>query len=318
MAIISSDIQQAKLFLLRGEVVGIPTETVYGLAGNAFDIEAVSKIFEVKNRPTFDPLIVHTNSIERLREFVQYIPEKAQLLAQTFMPGPLTLLLPKRSSIPDLVTSGLDTVAVRIPNHPLALALLAQLDFPLAAPSANPFGYISPTSAQHVAEQLGDRIPYILDGGECQVGIESTIVGFENDEVIVYRKGGLAIEEIEKVVGKVRVISHSSSNPKAPGMLKSHYSPRNEMYILNNYNLKNETSKERIGYLAFQKYNADLPQRNQLILSESRIYREAAKNLFAYMRQLDAMDIDKIYVELLPEQDLGIAINDRLRRASVK
>jgi L-threonylcarbamoyladenylate synthase len=318
MAIIGSDIQQAKLFLSKSEVVGIPTETVYGLAGNAFDIEAVSKIFEVKNRPTFDPLIVHTNSIERLREFVQYIPEKAQLLAQKFMPGPLTMLLPKHSSIPDLVTSGLDTVAVRIPNHPLTLALLAELDFPLAAPSANLFGYISPTSAQHVAQQLGDKIPYILDGGECQVGIESTIVGFENEEVIVYRKGGLAIEEIEKVVGKVQVISHSSSNPKAPGMLKSHYAPRKEMFILDNNNLKNETQKERIGYLAFKKYNLDLPQNNQLILSESGSYREAAKNLFAYMRQLDAMDIDKIYVELLPEQDLGIAINDRLRRAAVK
>jgi L-threonylcarbamoyladenylate synthase len=318
MAIIGSDIQQAKLFLSKGEVVGIPTETVYGLAGNAFDIEAVSKIFEVKNRPTFDPLIVHTNSIQRLTEFVQYIPEKAQLLAQKFMPGPLTMLLPKHESIPDLVTSGLDTVAVRIPNHPLTLALLAQLDFPLAAPSANPFGYISPTSAQHVAQQLGDKIPYILDGGECQVGIESTIVGFENDEVIVYRKGGLAIEEIEKVVGKVSVISHSSSNPKAPGMLKSHYAPRKQMFILDNNNLKNEVRKDRIGYLSFQKYNIDLPQNNQLILSKSGSYREAAKNLFAYMRALDAMDIDKIYVELLPEQDLGIAINDRLRRAAVK
>ena len=318
MALIGSDIQQAKAFLLQNEVIGIPTETVYGLAGNAFDIEAVTKIFEVKNRPTFDPLIVHTNSFERLSEFVQYIPEKAHLLAQKFMPGPLTMLLPKHSSIPDLVTSGLDTVAVRIPNHPLTLALLAQLDFPLAAPSANPFGYISPTSAQHVANQLGDKIPYILDGGECQVGIESTIVGFENEEVIVYRKGGLAISAIEKVIGKVKLISHSSSNPKAPGMLKSHYSPRKEMFIVNNENLKNEVQKNRIGYLAFQKHRIDLPKENQLILSESGNYRESAKNLFAYMRQLDGKDIDKIYVELLPEEDLGIAINDRLRRASVK
>ncbi|MDZ7897744.1 MAG: L-threonylcarbamoyladenylate synthase [Arcicella sp.] len=318
MAIISTDIQQAKDFLSQSNVVGIPTETVYGLAGNAFDIEAVTKIFEVKNRPNFDPLIVHTNSIERLSEFVESIPEKAMLLAQKFMPGPLTLLLPKRSSIPDLVTSGLDTVAVRIPNHPLTLALLAQLNFPLAAPSANPFGYISPTSAQHVAQQLGDKIPYILDGGECGIGIESTIVGFENDEVIVYRKGGLAIEEIEKVVGKVLVISHSSSNPKAPGMLKSHYAPRKEMFILDDNNLENEVQKDKIGYLGFQKYNNFLPKENQLILSESGNYSEAAKNLFASMRALDGMDIEKIYVELLPEQNLGIAINDRLRRAAAK
>jgi L-threonylcarbamoyladenylate synthase len=318
MAIIGTDIQQAKFFLSQGEVIGIPTETVYGLAGNAFNIEAVTKIFEVKNRPNFDPLIVHTNSIERLSEFVESIPEKALLLAQKFMPGPLTLLLPKRPNIPDLVTSGLDTVAVRIPNHSLSLALLAQIDFPVAAPSANPFGYISPTTAQHVAQQLGDKIPYILDGGECGVGIESTIIGFENDEVIVYRKGGLAIEEIEKVVGKVQVISHSSSNPKAPGMLKSHYAPRKEMFISENGNLLLEPEKDKIGYLGFQKQNEFIPKENQLILSESGNYKEAAKNLFAYMRALDGMDIEKIYVELLPEQDLGVAINDRLRRAAAK
>ena len=316
MAIIGTDIHQAKEFLEQGNVVGIPTETVYGLAGNAFDIEAVAKIFEVKNRPTFDPLIVHANSLERLSEFVQYIPEKALLLAQKFMPGPLTMLLPKRSSIPDLVTSGLDTVAVRIPNHPLTLELLANLSFPLAAPSANPFGYISPTSAQHVANQLGDKIPYILDGGECQIGLESTIIGFENEEIIVYRKGGLAIEDIEKVVGKIRVNEHSSSNPKAPGMLKNHYSPRKDLLIFTGENFRNNI--EKIGYLAFRKLNPEIPKKNQLILSESGNYKEAAKNLFAYMRQLDGMNIDKIYVELLPEKDLGRAINDRLKRASVK
>jgi L-threonylcarbamoyladenylate synthase len=317
MAIINSDINQAKIFLEQGNVIGIPTETVYGLAGNAFDIEAVTKIFEVKNRPTFDPLIVHTNSVERLKDFVQYLPEKALLLAQKFMPGPLTLLLPKQESIPDLVTSGLDSVAVRIPNHALTLELLANLDFPLAAPSANPFGYISPTSAQHVEQQLGEKIPFILDGGECQIGIESTIIGFENEEVIVFRKGGLAIEDIEKVVGKVRVNTHSSSNPKAPGMLKNHYSPKKDLLIFDKKIFDKEIKKEQIGYLAFQEYNINLPKNNQLILSESGSYKEAAKNLFAFMRQLDAMEIEKIYVELLPEIDLGRAINDRLRRAAV-
>ena len=316
MAIIGRDIHQAKAFLEQGNVVGIPTETVYGLAGNAFDIEAVTKIFVVKNRPTFDPLIVHTNSIERLSEFVQFIPEKALLLAQKFMPGPLTMLLPKHSSIPDLVTSGLDTVAVRIPNHPLTLELLRSLAFPLAAPSANPFGYISPTSAQHVAKLLGEKIPFILDGGECEIGLESTIVGFENEKVIIYRKGGLAIEDIEKIVGKVRVNSHSSSNPKAPGMLKSHYSPRRDLLIYQGENLGNNLDK--VGYLAFQQYNSEIPRENQLILSESGDYKEAAKHLFAYMRKLDNMNIDRIYVELLPEKDLGRAINDRLKRAAVK
>ncbi|MCU0471285.1 MAG: L-threonylcarbamoyladenylate synthase [Arcicella sp.] len=316
-AIIGKDIQQAKAFLEQGNVVGIPTETVYGLAGNAFDIEAVTKIFEVKNRPTFDPLIVHTNNFERLSSFVQYIPEKAFWLAEKFMPGPLTMLLPKQSSIPDLVTSGLDTVAVRIPNHPLTLDLLNNLSFPLAAPSANPFGYISPTSAQHVAKQLGDKIPYVLDGGDCTVGIESTIVGFENDEVIVYRKGGLAIEEIEKVVGKIKVNAHSSSNPKAPGMLKSHYSPRKDLVIFTGE--KFDRNITEIGYLAFQEFNTQIPEENQLILSPSGDYKEAAKHLFAFMRQLDGQEnIEKIYVELLPEENLGRAINDRLRRAATK
>lgn len=317
MKIIGTDIQQAKAFLEQGDVVGIPTETVYGLAANAFDIEAVAKIFEVKNRPTFDPLIVHTNNFERLSGFVQHIPEKAFWLAEKFMPGPLTMLLPKQASIPDLVTSGLDTVAVRIPNHPLTLDLLDNLSFPLAAPSANPFGYISPTSAHHVAKQLGDKIPYILDGGDCTVGIESTIIGFENDEIIVYRKGGLAIEDIERIVGKIKVNAHSSSNPKAPGMLKSHYSPRKDLLIFTGAKFDKNTAK--IGYLAFQEFNEAIPEENQLILSPSGDYKEAAKHLFAFMRQLDSKEnVETIYVELLPEKNLGRAINDRLVRAATK
>ncbi len=233
MAIIGKSIQEAITLLKANEVIGFPTETVYGLAGNAFSAEAVTKIFEVKNRPTFDPLIVHTSSIERISDFVREIPVKAQLLAEKFMPGPLTLLLPKKENISDLVTAGLETVAVRIPSHLLAFELLRNLDFPLAAPSANPFGYISPTSAQHVDNQLGSKIKYILDGGECMVGIESSIIGFIGDEIIVYRKGGLAIEDIESVVGKVQIQEHSSSNPQAPGMLKSHYAPKSQLSIIN-------------------------------------------------------------------------------------
>ena len=206
---IGNDLAQAKQLLAAGQLVAIPTETVYGLAGNALDEQAVLEIFRVKNRPAFDPLIVHTDSFERIADFVREIPEKALLLAQHLMPGALTLLLPKSDLIPDLVTSGLDRVAVRIPNHSLTRSLLSGLSFPLAAPSANPFGYISPTTAQHVEQQLGNQIPYILDGGPCEVGLESTIVGFENDEPIIYRKGGLAIETIERLVGTVRVQAHS-------------------------------------------------------------------------------------------------------------
>ena len=317
MAIIGKEIDEAIRLLNDGEVIGIPTETVYGLAGNALNVDAVAKIFEVKNRPSFDPLIIHTHHIERFSEYVTIVDERVYALADKFMPGPLTLLLPRKDSIPDLVTSGLENVAIRIPQHPLTLELLGRLDFPLAAPSANPFGYISPTNASHVNNQLGDKIRYILDGGDCQVGIESTIVGFVDDEAVVYRKGGLSIEEIEGVVGKVNVIEHSSSNPLAPGMLKTHYAPKKRLILLNKSEAI-DASVENIGYLGFQYYHPDIPVENQLLMSPNGDFREAAKNLFGYMRQLDAMKVDVIYTELLPEKDLGRAINDRIRRATVK
>ncbi|UTA69979.1 threonylcarbamoyl-AMP synthase [Emticicia sp. 21SJ11W-3] len=317
MALMSKDIELAVKLLNAGEVVGIPTETVYGLAGNALNTDAVARIFEVKNRPTFDPLIVHTHSIEQFEKYVNVTDERVYALAEKFMPGPLTLLLPRKEIIPDLVTSGLDTVAFRIPNHPLTLQLLRQLDFPLAAPSANPFGYISPTSALHVNHQLGEQINLILDGGECQVGIESTIVGFAGNETIVYRKGGLSIEEIENVVGKVQIIEHSSSNPQAPGMLKSHYAPRKPL-LLTSHDSEITSSNEKVAYLGFNELRADISAENQLLLSPSGNFKEAAKNLFAYLRDLDNRNVEVIYTSLLPEKDLGRAINDRIRRATVK
>lgn len=313
MAEIGKEIDKAIKFLEEGNVIGIPTETVYGLAGNALNIDAVTKIFEVKNRPTFDPLIIHTNAFERIYDYVETIPEKAIALAEKFMPGPLTLLLPKKNIVPDLVTSGLENVAVRIPKHELTLELLKNLDFPLAAPSANPFGYISPTTAQHVDNQLGTLIKYILDGGECKVGIESTIVGFFEEQTIVLRKGGLAIEEIEKIVGKVTVNEHSSSNPQAPGMLKSHYSPKKKMTLTDK---GTEIINKNVAFLGFQAFHPSIPTKNQLLLSQSGDFKEAARNLFAFMRKLDVLEVDEIYAELLPEKDLGRAINDRLRRAA--
>ncbi len=226
MAQIGTDVAAAKALLEAGNVVGIPTETVYGLAGNALDPDAVLTIFRVKNRPSFDPLIVHTDAISKLDHFVTHIPEPVRRLAEAFWPGPLTLLFPKRDLIPDLVTAGLPAVAIRIPRHPLTLSLLRSLDFPLAAPSANPFGYISPTTAQHVADQLGNQVPYILDGGSADIGLESTIIGVENNQLTVFRLGGMALEQIEAVAGPVAVRTHSTSNPAAPGMLSSHYAPR--------------------------------------------------------------------------------------------
>ncbi|MCF0048753.1 threonylcarbamoyl-AMP synthase [Dyadobacter sp. LJ53] len=317
MAITGTDINVAKEFLTKGELVAIPTETVYGLAGNALNDSAVLLIFEVKNRPAFDPLIIHTDSLEKVVEYVSEFPEKALLLAKHFWPGPLTLLLPKKQIIPDLVTSGLDNVAVRIPNHPLLLALLRSLPFPLAAPSANPFGYISPTNAAHVNAQLGEKIPYILNGGESEVGIESTIVGFENDEPVVYRLGGLAVEDIEAIVGKVKLMPHSSSNPKAPGMLKSHYAPRKPLYL--DHRGAFLASEEMLtGYLLFDEYLENIDRKYQRILSKTGDMKEAAHNLFAYLRELDMLPIQQIRAEFVPMNGLGLAINDRLQRAAAR
>ena len=316
MAIIGKDIRLAKEFLQKGQLVGIPTETVYGLAGNALDEKAVLSIFEVKNRPSFDPLIVHTDSVEKLSGLVSNIPDAAHLLAKKFWPGPLTILLPKKTAVPDLVTSGLDTVAVRIPDHPLTLELLRSLDFPLAAPSANPFGYISPTNPQHVDQQLGQKIPYILDGGECGIGIESTIIGFVDGIPTVYRLGGLAIEEIENVVGMIDLMAHSSSNPLAPGMLKSHYAPKKPFYLTARSGFP--AHEDSFGYLLFDQYIDGIDKKYQRILSASGNLKEAAHNLFAFLRELDAQSLSQIWAEPVPAIDLGRAINDRLKRAAAE
>ncbi|WP_338812191.1 L-threonylcarbamoyladenylate synthase [Bernardetia sp. Wsw4-3y2] len=332
-SIIGSNIKIAKENLEKGNLVAIPTETVYGLAANAFDIKAVAKIFEAKNRPTFDPLIVHTDNIDKIKSWTTDFPSWAEELGKHFWAGALTLLLPRKSIIPDLVTSGLPHVAVRIPNHSLTLELLKSLDFPLAAPSANPFGYISPTTANHVFEQLGKKVSYILDGGNCKIGVESTIVGEENGQLTVFRKGGIAIEELEKVVGKLIVKEHSNSNPHSDkaqdknkkeeitkvassGMLLSHYAPKIKMRLGNIEQMLKEYEINEVGILSFNKKYKQIPLKNQFILSEEGSFSEAAQNLFSYMRELDKLNIKIILAELLPEKELGRAINDRLRRAA--
>ncbi len=311
MAAIGKDLLLAKKLLDEGQVIGIPTETVYGLAGNALDQEAVVKIFEVKNRPSFDPLIVHIPSQDDLARYVTQVSEKMQLLINTFSPGPVSFLLQKKEIIPDIVSSGLPRVAIRIPAHPLFQALLSSLEYPLAAPSANPFGYISPTKAQHVDDQLGEKIPYILDGGPCQVGLESTIIGEENGEIVIYRKGGLAIELIEQYVGKVRVNEHSDSNPAAPGMLKSHYAPVSPIELYD----ASVVYTDKCGFLRFEHSLSNISTENQYILSKKGNISEAAKNLFEALRWLDQQKFDKIIIEFVPSSGLGLAINDRLTRA---
>ncbi len=315
MAIIQSDIQQAAIHL-KNNIIGIPTETVYGLAGNAYDAALVARIFEVKQRPSFDPLIVHISAIERISDFAQSIPDALMPLAEKFWPGPLTLLLPRKPNIPDLVTSGLPHVAVRIPNHPLTLQLLKQLDFPLAAPSANPFGYISPTTAQHVNDQLGEKIPFILDGGNCSVGLESTIVGLVDGQITVFRLGGLSLEDIEAVVGKVQLRSHSS-NPQAPGMLDVHYAPRKKMLLGNIPELLETHRSETPILIRYSEFLNNYPKDLQLLLSPKNSITEAAINLFAYLRLADERATNLILAEPVPNIGLGLAINDRLKRASL-
>jgi L-threonylcarbamoyladenylate synthase len=314
--LIGKDIELAIDLLKRDELVAIPTETVYGLGGNAFSDIAVAKIFAVKNRPSFDPLIVHTSHYYRIKELVLDVPEPAEILAQAFMPGPLTLLLPKRERIPDIVTAGSPLVAVRIPNHPLTLELLAALDFPLAAPSANPFGYISPTRAEHVEQQLGDRIAYILDGGSCHIGVESTIIGFQEGRATIFRKGGVPLEDIEEKIGPVAVKELSTSSPQSPGMLKSHYAPGVPLLLGDIPELLKKHRHKRTGVLSFQRTYEEIPLEHQVVLSATGDLTEAARHLFSGLRYLDQLPLDLILAELVPERGLGRAINDRLRRAA--
>lgn len=315
--IIGTDLQSCVSLLNQGELVAIPTETVYGLAANALNTEAVLRVFEVKNRPVFDPLIMHIHKPEAIYEHAAEVPPLALELAERFWPGPLTLVLPRKRHIPDLVCSGLSTVALRIPSHPVTLNLLSRLDFPLAAPSANPFGYISPTTALHVNDQLGGKIPYILDGGPCAVGVESTIVGVEGDKVVIYRLGGLAVEQLREVCGNVEFSVGSVQHPLAPGMLESHYAPRLPLVLGRISEMCQRYSDRKLAILSFKDF---YPAENMVVassvLSSSGDLRQAAKNLFAAMRRLDQSGADLIIAETVPEEGLGRAINDRLRKAS--
>jgi L-threonylcarbamoyladenylate synthase len=314
---IGTNINLAKDLLLRGELVAIPTETVYGLAANALNEKAVLSIFEVKNRPFFDPLIIHLASIESVKLYADFEDERLLILAKHFWPGPLTLLLPKKNNIPYLITSGLNKVAVRIPNHAISLKLLKSISFPLAAPSANPFGYVSPTEPNHVKKHFGNRLAYILDGGKCEVGIESSIVGIENDTVCIYRLGGLSIEAIEKIIGPVELKINQSSNPKTPGQLKNHYAPKKPLFVGDVKKLKQKHHLKKIDLIYFGQDEIKLDDYNNIYnLSETNDFKEAAVNLFKFLRLADDSHSEIIICSELPDIDLGRAINDRLKRAA--
>ncbi|RLT01310.1 MAG: threonylcarbamoyl-AMP synthase [Planctomycetota bacterium] len=312
------DVAQAARLLRDGKLVSFATETVYGLGANALDVHAVARVFAVKNRPHFDPLIVHIADRSWLPRLVASWPETAERLAARFWPGPLTLVLPKTDLIPDLVTSGLPSVAVRMPAHPLALELLRLADVPIAAPSANLFGQLSPTRAEHVAERLGDQIDYLLDGGPCSVGVESTVLLLEPSRAVLLRPGGVTLEEIESVIGPValpsRVTTSDQAAAQSPGMLPQHYAPHTPLAVIED--LSQVTAPERCGLLTLQP----LPEASRFAavetLSANGDLTEAAANFFAALRRLDAAYVEQIVATPFPNRGLGRALNDRLSRAA--
>ena len=318
MSIISKDIQKAVQLLTEDHLVAIPTETVYGLAGNIFSEKAIKSIFSTKQRPFFNPLIVHIPSVKSLNDLVTHVPEKAKLLAAAFWPGSMTLVLKKSKTIPDIITAGKDTVAVRVPNHPITLALLKKLPFPLAAPSANPFGSISPTKPAHVENYFRNSIKMVLDGGSCANGIESTIIGFENEEPVIYRLGALPLEEIEAVVGKISIKNKKEEKPDAPGMLARHYAPKTSTFLVDDVaaEIEKNTGK-KMGVLVF-KSSLNNENITEIILSKNGSLQEAASRLYSAMHDLDSKNLDLIIAERFSEFGLGKSINDRLQRATFK
>jgi L-threonylcarbamoyladenylate synthase len=307
-------IHKAAQALQQGNVVAFPTETVYGLGANALNAEAVAKIFEIKQRPFFDPLIVHVDSRDMVQQVVATLPDIAILCMDAFWPGPLTLVLPKSNNIPEIVTAGLDTVAVRMPQHDVAQKLIHASGVPIAAPSANPFGYLSPTTAEHVAKQLGDKVEIILDGGQCPVGVESTIIKIERDNITLLRHGGIPVEDIESVAGKVNIIQHTQV--EAPGQLPYHYAPKTKIVLIKD--ITNIPDDSSCAIILYKK--RDLPFKNihTMYLSDNGDMRQVAANLFTCLHALDAMKLAVIYAEEVPEVGLGQAIMDRLKKAQAR
>lgn len=314
--IVTKHIEAAAEVLLNGGIISMPTETVYGLAGIAYNEAAVKEIYRVKQRPFYNPLILHISGIEKIDTVAAYIPELAYRLAEEFWPGPMTLVLPKKTEVPGIVTAGHDTVAIRVPAHPVARQLLAAVAGPIAAPSANPFGRVSPTTALHVRDYFEGKIPLILDGGPCRVGIESTIVGFENGQAVIYRHGWVTEEQVRKVAGNVGRLKHDNSPPKAPGMLSRHYSPKTPLVVAKHPFLAAAAYPgKRIGIISFTEADG----RNtfpQVILSQRGSLEEAAANLYSTIHTMDEQAFDLIIAQEVPQTGIGAAINDKLYRAA--
>jgi len=328
--VISTDRDAAVELLRKGGLVALPTETVYGLAANALNPIAVAKIFEAKERPRFDPLIVHLPNREWLGRIVELPARDRKLilkLTNKFWPGPFTMVLPKREIVPDIVTAGLDTVAVRLSAHPVFAEIVSELDEPLAAPSANRFGCVSPTTAQHVLDELDGRIPLIIDGGPTEHGIESTIVAVQHGKIAILRRGPITHEQLSHFAEVARALAISKIS--WPGQLPTHYAPKTPLRLIDNAQDFFPAKNQRVGLLAWQTRRGDLRidqrrsgDRRSLKfaavrnLSERQDLREAASNLFRYLRELDALGVDLIVAERVPVDGLGAAILDRLARAS--
>ncbi len=315
-ASLTTDLSHAAAVLRSGGLVAFATETVYGLGADALRPEAVARIFEAKRRPHFDPLIVHLSEASEVEPLVAEWTPLARQLAEAFWPGPLTLVLPRRPVVPDLVTSGLPSVAVRVPGLESARELIRRAGCPVAAPSANLFGRVSPTTASHVLEQLGDRIDLVLDDGTCRVGIESTIIDLSADRPRLLRPGGTPVEEIEAVIGPVERPSAfgAESRPSAPGQLPQHYAPQTPVRLVTCWD--DVPADETAAALGFTSVPADRRFGTVEVLSPSGDLREAAARFFAALRQLDRSGASVIWAEAFPPQGLGLALNDRLQRAA--
>lgn len=313
---IGTNVEKASEILRSGGLVGIPTETVYGLAGNALNTEAVYSIFRVKQRPLGNPLILHLHDFSQLQSYVTAIPDAALRLMKKFSPGPLTYLLPKSGKVSDLITAGSEFVAVRFPDHPLTLALLKNIDFPVVAPSANKYTHVSPTLAEHVKKELDGEIAYVLDGGPCKKGIESTVIGFENDKVVIYRPGIVTEQQLSAEGFEVVSLEKKSGPVHSPGLSALHYSPRTPLFICKNLNDAIEKNAgKKIAIIAFSEVMKSIPVDHQFILSESKNPEEAASKLYAALHLMDEQDNDIILTEFLPDEGVGKAVNDRLKRA---
>ncbi|MER5958298.1 L-threonylcarbamoyladenylate synthase [Streptomyces sp. NPDC001893] len=313
------DIEKAAGVLRGGGLVALPTETVYGLGANAEDPAAVARIFQVKGRPPSHPLIVHIGGAEQLDDWVEDVSETARLLAECFWPGPLTLVLRRGPRVPLEATGGLDTVAVRVPDHPVALALLSAFGGGVTAPSANRFGSVSPTTADHVRAELGDAVDFVLDGGACEVGVESTIIDVTGDAPSILRPGGVTREDLEEVLGCTLAVP-SASRVRVPGQHPSHYAPRARVILVEPEKVVSEAELaqelgHRVGVFLPPSFS-DAPLKLHAVVTVPGSLAAYARGLYGFLRELDQQGCDLIFASVPVEEGLGLAIANRLGRAA--